>query len=243
MVISFVATCDVCVRSKDDNMAYPEWWYNTNFHTSLRCTSFEALYGYPPPHLSIGPLLETIVPAAEDVVKRRQQMHQLLKDNPSKAQERMKYYADKKKTEKKFQVSDMFYLKLQPYRQTSIALRKNVNLSSKYYVPYKVLARIGQVAYKLELPPDSKVQPVFHVSLFKRKVGNMVVMQTVLPSTSEDGYFLVKSVAILQRQMVKKNNAVVVKVLVQWSNLPPEDATWKDYHFIRPQFPDFDPHS
>ncbi|XP_075083578.1 uncharacterized protein LOC107770618 [Nicotiana tabacum] len=214
MVISFVATCDVCVRSKDDNMAYPEWWYNTNFHTSLRCTSFEALYGYPPLHLSIGPLLETIVPAAEDVVKRRQQMHQLLKDNPSK-----------------------------PYRQTSIALRKNVNLSSKYYVPYKVLARIGQVAYKLELPPDSKVQPVFHVSLFKRKVGNMVVMQTVLPSTSEDGYFLVKPVAILQRQMVKKNNAVVVKVLVQWSNLPPEDATWKDYHFIRPQFPDFDPHS
>ncbi|XP_070055401.1 uncharacterized protein [Nicotiana tomentosiformis] len=136
----------------------------------------------------------------------------------------------------------MVYLKLQPYRQTSIALRKNLKLSSKYYGPYQILARIGQVAYKLELPPDSKVHPVFHVSLIKRKVSNRVVVQTVLPSTSEDGQFLVKSVAILQRQMVKKNNATAIKVLVQWSNLPPEDATWEDYHFIKAKFPDFDPH-
>ncbi|XP_033513828.1 uncharacterized protein [Nicotiana tomentosiformis] len=193
-------------------------------------------------HLFIGPLLETIVSVVEDVVMRRQQMQQLLKDTLSKAQERMKYYADKKRTGREFQAGDMVYLKLQSYRQTSIALRKNLKLSSKYYGPYQILARIGQVAYKLKLPPDSKVHPVFHVSLLKKKVGNMVVVQTVLPSTSEDGQFLVKPVAILQRQMVKKNNAAVVKVLVQWSNLSPEHATWENYHFIKAKFPDFDPH-
>ncbi|XP_070004806.1 uncharacterized protein [Nicotiana sylvestris] len=137
----------------------------------------------------------------------------------------MKYYADKKRTKREFQVGDMVYLKLQPYRQTSIALRKNLKLSSKYNGHYQILARIGQVAYKLELPPDSKVHPVFYVSVLKKKVGNRVVLQTVLPSMGEDGQFLVKPIAVLQRQIVKNNNVLVVKVLVQWSNLPPEDAT------------------
>ena len=61
----------------------------------LLMTPFEALYGYSSPQLSVGPLLETVVPAAEDVVMQRQQMLQLLKDNLHKAQERMKVYAIK----------------------------------------------------------------------------------------------------------------------------------------------------
>ncbi|KAF3612299.1 hypothetical protein FXO38_36918 [Capsicum annuum] len=109
----------------------------------------------------------------------------------------------------------MVYLKLQPYRQTSLALRRNLKLSSKYYGPYTITSRIGSVAYKLALPPKTKVHPVFHVSLFKKKVGNGVVVQSRLPSTGSDGQFLVQSVAILQRQIVKKNNTTVVQVLVQ----------------------------
>ncbi|XP_070024878.1 uncharacterized protein [Nicotiana sylvestris] len=128
----------------------------------------------------------------------------------------MKYYADKRRSGREFQVGDMVYLKLQPYRQTSFALRKNLKLSSKYYGPYKVLARVGMVAYKLDLPPESKVHHVFHVSLLKRKVGNRVVVQTTLPITGKDGQFLVNLVVILQRQLIKRNNAVVVRVLVQW---------------------------
>nr|XP_009591072.1 uncharacterized protein LOC104088140 [Nicotiana tomentosiformis] len=104
----------------------------------------------------------------------------------------------------------------------------------------EVRARIGSVAYKLDLPPESKVYPVFHVSLLKKKVGDRVVVQTTLLITSDDGQFLVKPVAILQRQLIKRNNADVVRVLVQWSNLPPEDATWEDYQFLKAKFPDFD---
>ncbi|XP_070005661.1 uncharacterized protein [Nicotiana sylvestris] len=116
-----------------------------------------------------------------------------------------------------FQAGDMVFLKLQPYRQTSLALRRNLKLSSKFYGPYKVIAKVGQVAYKLELPPTPK------------------------PQTGDDGQFLVALVAILQRQMVKKENAVAVKVLVQWSNLAPEDATWEDYADLKAKFPHFDP--
>ncbi|XP_070013614.1 uncharacterized protein [Nicotiana sylvestris] len=216
-----------------------EWWYNTNFHTSLQCTPFEALYGYSPPQLSLGPLLETMVQATEDTMMRRQQMQQLLKDNLTKAQERMKYYADKRRSDREFQVGDMVYLKLQPYRQTSLALRRNLKLRSKYYGPYKILARIDSFAYKLDLSPEFKVHPMFHVSLLKKKIGDRVVVQTTLPITGKDGQFLVKPVAILQRQLIKMNNAVVVRVLVQWSNLPLKDTTWEDYQFIKAKFPNF----
>ena len=67
--------------------------------------------------------METVVQAAEDAVMHRQQFLQLLKDNLATAQARMKFFADKKRTEREFLVGDWVYLKLQPYRQTSIALR------------------------------------------------------------------------------------------------------------------------
>lgn len=54
------------------------------------------------------------------------------------------------------------------------------------------------------------------------------MVQTSSPSTSEDGQFLIIPVSILQMQMVRKGNVAAVKVLIQWSNLPPEDATWED---------------
>lgn len=44
------------------------------------------------------------------------------------------------------------YLKIQPYQQSSIAIRRNLKLASKYYGPYQVMCKIGQVAYELKLP-------------------------------------------------------------------------------------------
>ena len=76
----------------------------------------------------------------------------------------MKNHADKKRSFREFQVGGKVFLKLQPYVQTSVALRANHKLSFKDYGPYPVIERINEVAYKLQLPPQAAVHPVFHVS-------------------------------------------------------------------------------
>jgi hypothetical protein len=49
-----------------------EWWYNNNFHTALQSTPFEALYGYPPPHLPMGSIPKGVNPAVNAVLADRQ---------------------------------------------------------------------------------------------------------------------------------------------------------------------------
>lgn len=74
-------------------------------------------------------------------------------------QQRMKHQADKNGSERTFSVGDEVFLKLQPYIQTSVIRRANHKLSYKFFGPFRVLARIGEVACKLDLPPGSRVHP------------------------------------------------------------------------------------
>ena len=63
--------------------------------------------------------------------------------------------------------------------------RVSPKLSAKYYGPFEVVERIGEVAYRLNLPPSSKIHPIFHVSLLKKAVGKYKV-EEVLPTGLED---------------------------------------------------------
>uniref|UniRef100_A0A2P2QWZ6 Tf2-1-like SH3-like domain-containing protein n=1 Tax=Rhizophora mucronata TaxID=61149 RepID=A0A2P2QWZ6_RHIMU len=86
----------------------------------------------------------------------------------------MKFFTDKHKIEQEFAIHDLVYLKLQPYYQMSVALRTNLKLTLKFYRPYRVLDRIGTVTYRLALPPNNSVHPVFHVSLLKKATGDHI---------------------------------------------------------------------
>ncbi|KAK0596660.1 hypothetical protein LWI29_017819 [Acer saccharum] len=128
-----------------------------------------------------------------------------------------------------------------PYRQNTVAFRRNLKLAPKFYGPYQILAKIRKVAYRLQLPPSSMVHPVFHVSQLKKKVGDLVSVNPELPRVGPDGQFLVYPVAVLKRKLVKRHNSAVVQFLVQWSNAGPEDSTWEDSSVLTRHFLDFQP--
>ncbi|CAN0885651.1 hypothetical protein LINGRAHAP2_LOCUS15178 [Linum grandiflorum] len=75
----------------------------------------------------------------------------------------------------------MVYLKLHPYKQKSVAQRKNQKLAPRFYGPFLVLKKVGAVACELQLPASANVHPVFHVSLLKKAVGDQSIVSTQLP--------------------------------------------------------------
>lgn len=177
-------------------------------------SSFQLLYGYSPQLQGCYVPVNTTVEAVEDMLHQRNIMIQLAKNNLKAAQERMKIYVDKNRTGRCFDVGDWVYLRLQPYRQSSVAMRRNLKLSAKYYGPFQVLARVGLVAYKLKLLDQSKIHPVFHVSQLKKKLGAHITPIQNLPFADEEGQMRVQPMAILNRRMLKRRNSPMGQVLI-----------------------------
>ncbi|KAL0423897.1 UNVERIFIED_CONTAM: hypothetical protein Sradi_0924500 [Sesamum radiatum] len=123
-----------------------------NFHTRWKLTPFQALYGYVPGSLTIDPYIP------REYLQERARMLEVLRGNLCEAQNRMKAFGDKHRTERSFEVGDEVYLKLHRYKQSLVQLRRNMKLAPKYYGPFRILAKVGQVAYRLMLLPTSVSQ-------------------------------------------------------------------------------------
>ena len=135
----------------------------------------------------------------------------------------------------------MVYLKIQPYRHTSLSIHRSLKLHSKFYGPFRVLEKIGKVAYKLLLPEGCQLHSVFHVSQLKKHIGSTAVPSSELPLIDDKGNIKVAPMTILERRLIPRNNEPVVQWLIHWTNLPVSEATWEDTDFIRKVFPSFHP--
>ena len=137
---------------------------------------------------------------AKDWIQESQDILKILKDNLQTAQNQQKLYADQRMVERSFEVGDLVYLRLQPYRQSSIKQKGDEKLKPKFYGPYWVSRRIGEVVYELELSKDSKIHNVFHISCLKKVVGQQVMMSLELPPLDEEGQLVLVPEEILQER-------------------------------------------
>ncbi|KAI5410675.1 hypothetical protein KIW84_055987 [Lathyrus oleraceus] len=232
---SYVESCEVCQRNKYQTWS-PEFWYNTNYHASLKSTPFEALYGRRPPVLVRGDVHLSAVEEVNKLTAERKEMIRKMKEQLLKAQDQMRVQANKHRREVDYQVGDKVYLKIKPYKLQKLAKRFNQKLSPRYYGPYEIIESVGVVAYKLKLPEDSRVHPVFHASLLKKTVLANVETQP-LPTCMNESWQLEPGPE--EARDTRVNEKGELEVLVKREGLPEFENSWELVEKMRQEFPGF----
>ncbi|CAA7041521.1 unnamed protein product [Microthlaspi erraticum] len=211
-----------------DYLPLAEFSYNNSFQASIGMSPYEALYGRP----CRTPLCWTQVGErslyGRDFVEETTERIRVLKLKMKEAQDRQKSYADKHRRELEFQAGDMVFVKLITFKGKDKAAATG-KLKPRYMGPYKVLERIGAVAYKLELPPALVAfHPVFHVSLLRRRVtnGDNVVSEPP-PDLQENLTVEGRPVRIVGRRVKSVGRKRIKMVQVVWDCEGEEETTWE----------------
>lgn len=215
-------------------LALDELWYHTSYHSTLGHSPFKVLYGHEPEHLGIDTADMCPVHDLQAWLQGRSAMNELLMQQLNTANQRLKAQADKCCTDHSFALRDMIFLKLQPHAQNSVAARANHKLSLCYYGPYKVLARIGSMAYCLELPASSQVHPIFHISQLRCTILPYSKVSQILPSSADLFAFPVR---VEEKRRRRKGNNMVEQGFMHWSGALADSPTWEDLEDLRMHFP------
>jgi hypothetical protein len=193
-------------------------------------TPFRALHGRLPPSIPLYNESLTSVHEVDHQLISRDELLRQLKANLAKSMNRMKQIADQKRRDIMFQIGDWVLLKLHPYCQQIVFKRVHQKLATRYYGPYKIVDKIGLVAYRLQLLEEARIHPVFHVSLLKRyqtKEGIVEPRLIDIPPVIADEELILEPQTILDYRWLKQRKHLVAESLVQWKHLPAEDATWE----------------
>nr|GFB94383.1 putative nucleotidyltransferase, ribonuclease H [Tanacetum cinerariifolium] len=218
----------------DDYICLVEFAYNNSWHASIKCAPFEMLYGRkcraPICWDQIG---ERVIEGPEMIEVTNAKVA-VAKEKLKEARTRQKSYADKHRRSLKFQSSDHVFLKVSPVRGVRHFDIKG-KLSPRFIGPFEILDRVGEVSYRLALPPQlSHVHNVFHVSLLSGyKYHPLHVISYPLDQIRTDLSYVEEPEAIIDRQdrIVRKKTIPFVKIL--WRNHPEREATWETEESIR----------
>ncbi|KAK2387836.1 hypothetical protein QL285_061576 [Trifolium repens] len=221
-------------------LTWAEYWYNTAHHSSIGMTPFKALYGRDPPTILRYRPQENDPVSLQEQLEDRDRILQQLKGNLEKAQVHMKNHADKKMRDIELQVGDWVLVRLQPYRQQSVALRKNQKLGMRFFGPFMIIAKVGAVAYKLQLPQEAKIHSVFQVSQlkpFKGGGGGTTEQYMPLPLTMTEMGPIIPPAKVLAARVVQQGELKIPQVLIQWANMLAKEATWEDLEDMKVNYP------
>ena len=133
-----------------------------------------------------------------------------------------------------FAVGDWVWLRLhhRPHGSLSDAVRGK--LRQRYFGPYQITEQINEVAFRLALPPGSRLHNAFHVGLLKKYIGQPPPVPPPLPPTHNGAIVAIPAKAVKARLY-----RGVCQLLIQWEGLPPSSATWEDLARFQEHYPSF----
>jgi hypothetical protein len=224
------------VNYKQDNwdecLPAAEFTYNSSVQASTGYSPFQLDCGQDPitpDSLLIRNLEPSNVATTEDFLNNWQNMMAQAKESLLKAQERQAKHADHKRHAEEFQVGDQVMLStahLSPPTEKQRPLKK---LQPKFIGPYKIVQKISTLAYKLDLPHDMKIHPVFHISLLKLHKPSPPEFQERVQAPPPPVYFKNQDEPEYEVQEIqdKRTRRGKTEYLVLWKGFNQHDATWE----------------
>ncbi|WVZ68636.1 hypothetical protein U9M48_017555 [Paspalum notatum var. saurae] len=149
------------------------------------------------------------------------------------AQDTMKLHSNKQRRDLSFAIGDWVWLRLHHRHASAIITAGASKLGPRFYGPYQITERIGEVAYRLKLPDKAKIHDVFHVALLKQFTGTPPSSVVPLPPVHH-GRVLPQPQKVLRARL----NRSVWEVLVQWLGRPASEATWEQLESFTTTYPE-----
>ncbi|KAJ9540954.1 hypothetical protein OSB04_027460 [Centaurea solstitialis] len=225
--------------SWDTYLPLAEFSYNNSYHSSIGMPPFEMLYGRRcRTPICWGEVGQRVLGSTE-VVQRTTEDIQRIRERLRTAQSRQKSYADRRRSDLEFQVGDRVLLKVSPWKGV-IRFRKRGKLGPRYIGPFTVLARVGKVAYRLELPAVlGQIHSTFHVSQLRKCLADEtahIPLDDI--QVDESLNYVERPVAVLDRKVKRLRRREIGIVKVQWQHRKGSEWTWEPEAEMREHYPE-----
>ncbi|GJY08231.1 putative reverse transcriptase domain-containing protein [Tanacetum coccineum] len=246
-IATYVSKCLTCAKVKAEHQRpsgllvqpdIPQWkWDNItmdfitklpNYYASIKAVPFEALYGQkcrsPVCWVEVGEVQLTGSEIVQETIEKIVQIKQRMQA----ARDRQKSYADLKRKPMEFPVGDKVMLKVSPWKGV-VRFGKPGKLNPRYVGPFKVLEKVGEVAYKLELPKElSRVHNTFHVSNLKKCYSDEPLAVPLDGLHFDDKLlFIEEPVEIVDREVKRLKRIRIPLVKVRWNSKRGPEFTWE----------------
>ncbi|GJW51003.1 putative reverse transcriptase domain-containing protein [Tanacetum coccineum] len=222
----------------DKHLPLVEFSYNNSYHTSIKAAPFEALYGRkcrsPICWAEVGDSQLTGPEIIHETTERIVQ----IKSHIQAARDRQKSYADVRRKPLEFQVGDKVMLKVSPWKGV-IRFGKRGKLNPRYIGPFKIIAKVGTVAYRLELPKKlSRVHSTFYVSKLKKCMADEPLAIPLDEIQVDDKLnFIEEPVEIMDREVKRLKQSRIPIVKVRWNSRRGPEFTWEREDQMQKKYP------
>ncbi|GJY39344.1 hypothetical protein Tco_0425708 [Tanacetum coccineum] len=217
-----------------------EFSYNNSYHASIKAAPFEALYGRKCRSrvcwAEVGDARLTGPELVHETTKKIVQIKQRMQ--AARDCQKKKSYADVRHKPLEFQVGNRVMLKVSPWKGV-VHFGKRGKLNPRYIGPFKVLAKVGTVAYRLELPQQlSRVHSTFHVSNLKKCLSDEPLAVPLDEIHIDDKlHFVEEPVEILECEIKRIRRSRIPIIKVRWNSKRSPEFTWEREDQFREKYP------